>query len=64
LYPSPNIVRAWNEKGLRWGGRLPRRRERRHAFGVLLEKREGNRCIERHRLRWEANVEMDLADID
>jgi len=49
---------------MRWGDLLPRRCEWRHACGVLLGKREGNRYLGRHRLRWEANIEMDLKDIE
>jgi hypothetical protein len=49
---------------MRWGGRLPRRCERRHACVVLLGKREENRYLGRHRLKWEANIKMVLKDIE
>jgi hypothetical protein len=37
--------------------------EKRDAYGLLVEKPEGNRPLGRRRLRWVDNIKMDLGDI-
>ena len=38
--------------------------ERRAAYSVLVEKREGKRTLERPRPKWEDDTEMDLQEVD
>jgi hypothetical protein len=37
---------------------------KRNAFKILVGKPEGKRPLGRHRRRWEANIRMDLREIE
>ena len=46
------------------GGALPRMRERRSVYRVLVGKPEAKRPLGRPRLRWEDNIKMDLQQVE
>jgi hypothetical protein len=60
LYSSPNIIRVFKSRRLRWAGHVARMGERRGAYRALVGKREGRRPFGRPRRRWEDNILMDL----
>jgi hypothetical protein len=45
------------------GGYVARMGDTRKAYKILIGKAEGKRLPERHRLRWEDNIRMDLGEI-
>jgi hypothetical protein len=45
------------------GGNVARMRKKRNAYRLLVGKPEGKRPLERHRLRWEDNIKMDLREL-
>ena len=63
LYRSPNIVRAFKSRGLRWAGHVARMEEGRSAFKILTGKPTGKRLLGSPRRRWEDNIRMDLEEI-
>jgi hypothetical protein len=46
-----------------WAGHVARRRDRRVAYRVLMERSDKMRPIGRPRLRWEDNIKMDFQDV-
>jgi hypothetical protein len=48
---------------MRWAGYIARLGEGRGVYRVLVGKREGKRPLGRPRLRWEANIKMDLQGV-
>jgi hypothetical protein len=60
LYSSYNIVQVIKPRRMRRAGHVARVGEGRGVYGVLLEKPEGKRPLERTRRRWEDNIKMDL----
>ena len=63
LYSSPNIILVIKSRRLRWDGHVARMKARRGAYRILIEKPEGRRPLERPRLRWEDNIELDLREV-
>ena len=63
LFPSPNIVRAIESRGIRWPRQVARMGERRGVYRVLVGKPEGQRPLGRPRRRWEDNIKMDLQEV-
>jgi hypothetical protein len=55
LYSSPDTIRQFISKKMRWSGHVARMGEGR--------KREGKKPLERPRHRWEDGIKMDLRDI-
>jgi len=45
-----------------WAEHVPRTRERRDVYRVLVGKPEGKRPLGRPRGRWEDNIKMDLQE--
>jgi hypothetical protein len=46
-----------------WAGHVVRRREKRNAYRILVEKPEGKTPLGRSRRKWEDNIKMDLREI-
>jgi hypothetical protein len=63
LYSSPNIVRVFKSRKIRWVGHVARTGEGRGVYRVLVGKAEGKRPLEKARCRWEDNIKMDLREI-
>ena len=64
LYCSPNTVRLFKSRRMRWAGRVARMGERRGVYRVLVGKPEGKRPLGRPRRRWEDNIKMDLQGVE
>ena len=63
LYRSPNIVRVFISRILRWTFHVARMEEGRSAFKVLTGTPTGKRPLRRPRRRWKDNIRMDLKKI-
>jgi hypothetical protein len=63
LYSSPNIVRVFKSRRLRWAGHVAHMWEGRGVYRVLDGKPEGKRPLGRPRRRWEDNIKLDLREI-
>jgi hypothetical protein len=46
-----------------WAGNVAGMRERREAYGVLVEKPEGKRPLGRPRRKWKDKFKIDLQEI-
>ena len=62
-YSSPNIIRSFKSRRLRWAGHIARMEQPRNTYRVLVGKPEGNRPLGRPRRRWEDNIRMDLREV-
>ena len=60
LCRSPNIVRVFKSRRLRWAGHVVSMEEGRRAFKILLGKPTEKRTLGRPSRRWENSVRMDL----
>jgi transcription termination factor 2 len=61
LYYSPDIVRVFRSRRMRWAGHVARTGKMKNAYTILVGKREGMRPLGRPRHgRWEDNIKMDL----
>jgi hypothetical protein len=63
LYSSPNIIRQFKSKRMRWAGHVARMGEERNVYRVLMGKPEGKRPLARPRHRWENGIRIDLSEI-
>ncbi|KAJ4450866.1 hypothetical protein ANN_02298 [Periplaneta americana] len=63
LYSSPDIIRNFKSRRLRWAGHVARMGESRNAYRVLVGRPEGKRPLGRPRRRWEDNIKMDLREV-
>jgi hypothetical protein len=63
LYSSPDIIRQFKSRGIRWAGHVARMREGRKVYSVLVGKPEGETPLERPRHRWEDGIKMGLRQI-
>jgi hypothetical protein len=63
LYSSPNIIRMFKSRRIRWAGHVARMGETRNAYRILVGNPEGKRPLGRPRLMWEDNIEMDLREM-
>jgi hypothetical protein len=63
LYSSPNIIRVFKSRRLRWAGHVACMGERRGAYWALVGKPEGRRPLGRPRRKWEDNIKMDLQEV-
>jgi hypothetical protein len=64
LYSSPSIIRMIKSRRMRWAGHVPRMREKRNEYRILVENPEGKRPLGRPRRRWVDNIRMDLREIE
>ena len=62
-YSSPNIIRSFKSRRLRWAGHVARMEQSRNAYRVLVRKPEEKRPLGRPRRRWEDNIKMDLREM-
>jgi hypothetical protein len=63
LYSSPNIVRVFKSRRIRWAGHVARMGEGRGVYRVLVGRPEGKRPLGRPMRRCEDNIKMDLREI-
>jgi hypothetical protein len=63
LYSSPNIVRVFKSRRMRWAGHVAHMGEGRGAYRFLVGRPEGKRPLGRPRRRWEDNIKLDLGEI-
>ena len=62
-YCSPNFVRVFKSRRMRWEGHVARMGERGGVYRVLVGKPEGSRPLGRPRRRWDDNIKMDLQEV-
>jgi hypothetical protein len=55
LYSSPSIIRIFKSRRMKWAGHIPRMREKRNRYMLLVGKPEGKRPLGRPRRRWVDN---------
>jgi hypothetical protein len=48
---------------MRWAGHVTHMGEKRNAYRIFVEKREGKRPVGRPKRRWVDNIKMDLREI-
>jgi hypothetical protein len=63
LYSSPDIIRQFKSRRMRWTGHVAGMGEERKAYKVLVGKPEGKIPLGRPRRRWEDGVRMDIREI-
>jgi len=63
LYFSLNIIQAIKSRGTNRADDVVLTGDGRCAYRVLVEKHESKSQLERHRRRWEDNIEMDLQEV-
>jgi len=59
-YSSPNIVRVIRSRRMRWAGHVAHIGEGKSVYRVLVRRPEEKRPLERLRLKWEDNINMDV----
>jgi hypothetical protein len=62
-YSLSNIIRVIKLRRMRWVGHVTRMGDSRGEDRILVGKADGERPLERPRLRWEDNIKMDLQDV-
>jgi hypothetical protein len=62
LHSSPNIVRVFKSRRMRWAGHVARMGEGRGVYRVLVGKPERKRPVGRPRRRWEDNIKTGLRE--
>jgi hypothetical protein len=63
LYSSPDIIRQFKSRRMRWAGHVARMEEGRNVYRVLVGKPGGKRPLERPRRRWNGGIKMDLREV-
>jgi hypothetical protein len=63
LYSSPNNIRVTKSRRMRWAGHVARIDARRGGYMVLVGRPDGKRLLERHRRRWEDNINMNIQQV-
>jgi hypothetical protein len=61
LYSSPNIIRIYKSRRMRWAGHVAQMGANRNR--ILVGKPEGKRPVGRQRRRWVYNIKIDLREI-
>jgi hypothetical protein len=64
LYASPNIIRMFKSRRMRWAEHVARMVEKRNTYRILVGKPEGKRPLGRSRRRWVDNIKMDLRETE
>jgi hypothetical protein len=60
LYSSPNIIRQFKSRRMRWTGNVARMGEERRLFRVVVGNPEGKSLHGRPNRRWKYGIRMDL----
>jgi hypothetical protein len=63
LYSSPDIIRQFTSRRMRWAGHVARMGEKRKVYKVLVGKPQVRRPLGRPRRWWEDGIRMDLREI-
>jgi hypothetical protein len=63
LHSSPDIIKQFKSRRIRWARHVARMGEDKKAYRVLVGKPERTRPLERPRHRWEDGIKMDLREI-
>jgi hypothetical protein len=63
LYSSPSIIKTIKSWRITWAGNVARIGEKRHAYGLLVDKPEGKRPLGIPIRRWVDNIRMDLVEV-
>jgi hypothetical protein len=63
LYSSPNFVRVFKSRKMRWAGLVACMGEGRAVYRVLVGRPGGKRPLGRPRRRWEDNINLNLRDV-
>jgi hypothetical protein len=61
-YSSPDIIRQFKSRRMRWTGHVTCMGEGRKVYRVLVGKPKGKRPLGRPRHRWEDGIRMDLRE--
>jgi hypothetical protein len=57
---SPDIIRVFRSRRMKWAGHVACMGDRRSAYGVLVERPVEKRSLGRPTHRWEDNIKVDL----
>jgi hypothetical protein len=63
LYSSPDIIRQFKSRIMRWARHVARMGEGRNVYRLLVGKPEGKIPLGRPRRRWEDGIKMDLGEV-
>jgi hypothetical protein len=63
LYSSPNIIRRFKSRRMRWAGHVACMGKERKVYKVLVGKPEGKRPLGRPSHRWKDGIRLDLRAI-
>jgi hypothetical protein len=63
LYASPNIIRVYKSRRMRWVGHVAHMGRMRNAYNITDGKPKGRRPLGRCRHRWKDNIRVDLREI-
>jgi hypothetical protein len=63
LYSSPNIIRIFRSRRMRWAGHVAQMGETRNAYRILVGKPERKRPLGRPTRRWVDNIIKDLREV-
>jgi hypothetical protein len=55
LYSSPDIIRQFKSRRMRWAGHVARMGKGKNVYRVLMGEPEGKIPLERPRHRWDQN---------
>jgi hypothetical protein len=63
LYSSPNVIKIFKSRRMRWAGHIARIGEKRNALEVLVVKLKGKIPLGKPSSRWGDNTKVDLGEI-
>jgi hypothetical protein len=64
LYSPPRTIRIMQSSRMRWAGHVVRIGETRKVYRLLVRKPEGKRPLGRPCLRWVADMEIGLGEVE